>query len=87
MREAKAKLSELIRDADDEPTVISNHGKPAAIVLSPERYDGLLDEIEDLRDRLAVYESRDEPTVLFRGTGPTLVECAPSRLEAGKRSP
>lgn len=67
--------------------MISNHGKPAAIVLSPERYDGLLDEIEDLRDRLAVYESRDEPTVLFRGTGPTLVECAPSRLEAGKRSP
>ncbi|WHU46245.1 type II toxin-antitoxin system Phd/YefM family antitoxin [Gordonia sp. L191] len=65
IREAKAKLSELIRDAEDEPTVISNHGKPAAIMLSPERYDGLLDEIEDLRDRLAVYESRDEPTMSF----------------------
>lgn len=65
IREAKAKLSEVIRDAEDEPTVISNHGKPAAIVLSPERYNGLLDEVEDLRDRLAVHESRDEPTMAF----------------------
>lgn len=27
--------------------------------------DGLLDEIEDLRDHLAVYESRNEPTMSF----------------------
>ncbi|QHB37880.1 RelB-like antitoxin [Gordonia phage Opie] len=65
IREAKAKLSEVIRDAADEPTVISNHGKPAAFVLSPERYEGLLEEIEDLRDRLAVHESRGEPTMSF----------------------
>jgi antitoxin StbD len=65
IREAKAKLSEVIRDAEDEPTIISNHGKPAAVVLSPERYEGLLEEIEDLRDRLAVHESRDEPTMSF----------------------
>ena len=65
IREAKAKLSEVIRDAEDEPTVISNHGKPAAIVLSPERYDGLLEEIEDLRDRLSVHESKGEPTMPF----------------------
>ncbi|AXH49678.1 antitoxin from a toxin-antitoxin system [Gordonia phage Frokostdame] len=65
IREAKAKLSEVIRDAQDEPAVISNHGKPAAFVLSPERYEGLLEEIEDLRDRLAVHESRGEPTMSF----------------------
>ncbi|AOE43978.1 RelB-like antitoxin [Gordonia phage Delian] len=65
IREAKAKLSEVIRDAADEPAVISNHGKPAAFVLSPERYEGLLEEIEDLRDRLAVHESRGEPTMSF----------------------
>ncbi|QDP44153.1 RelB-like antitoxin [Gordonia phage JuJu] len=65
IREAKAKLSEVIRDAQDEPAVISNHGKPAAFVLSPERYEGLIEEIEDLRDRLAVHESRGEPTMSF----------------------
>ncbi|GAB93689.1 type II toxin-antitoxin system Phd/YefM family antitoxin [Gordonia rhizosphera] len=65
IREAKAKLSEIVRDAEDQPVTISNHGKRAAIVLSPERYDGLLEEIEDLRDRLAVHESRDEPTMPF----------------------
>ncbi len=65
IREANAKLSEIVRDAEDRPVTISNHGKPAAIVLSPERYDGLLEEIEDLRDRLAVHESRDEPTMPF----------------------
>lgn len=65
IREAKAKLSEIIRDAEDEAVMISSHGKPAAVVLSPERYEGLLEEIEDLRDRLAVHESRDEPTMPF----------------------
>lgn len=65
IREAKAKLSELIRYAEDAPVMVFNHSKVAAIVLSPSHYDDLLEEIEDLRDRVAVHESRGEPTMAF----------------------
>ena len=47
--------------ADGEVTLI-NHGRPAAVLMSAERYDALLEELEDLKDRLSVYE-RDGVTV------------------------
>lgn len=54
--EAKARLSELVRHAADEDVVLMNHSTPAAVLVSAERYDGLLEEVEDLRDRLSVHE-------------------------------
>lgn len=53
---AKAKLSELVRQAADEDVVLMNHATPAAIMVGAERYDALLEEIEDLKDRLSVHE-------------------------------
>lgn len=53
---AKAKLSELIRQAADEDVLLMNHSTPAAVLISAERYDDLLEELEDLRDRLSVHE-------------------------------
>lgn len=53
---ARAKLSELIRQSRDEDVVLMNHAKPVAIIIGAERYDALLDELEDLRDRLSVHE-------------------------------
>jgi antitoxin StbD len=53
---AKARLSELIRHAADEDVVLMNYSTPAAVLLSADRYDGLMEELEDLRDRLSVYE-------------------------------
>ena len=53
---AKAKLSELVRQAADEDVVLMNHSTPAAILVGADRYDALLEEIEDLRDRLSVHE-------------------------------
>jgi prevent-host-death family protein len=54
--EARARLSKLVREAADQDVVLMNHGRPAGILISPERYESLLDELEDLRDRLSVYE-------------------------------
>jgi antitoxin StbD len=54
--EAKARLSELVRDSDAEDVLLLRHGRPVAVVLSARRYEGLLEEIEDLRDRLSVHE-------------------------------
>ena len=41
MREARAKLSELIRATADEPQEITIHGRAAAVVLSKEDFDRL----------------------------------------------
>jgi antitoxin StbD len=60
--EAKTRLSELVRDASDEDVLLLRHGRPAAVLVSAERHEALLDEIEDLRDRLSIYE-RERLTV------------------------
>jgi len=59
--DAKGTLGELVRVAADEsrPTVLTKHGRPAAVLLGMADYDALQEEIEDLRDRLSVYESRE----------------------------
>jgi len=53
---AKARLSELVRQAGDEDVVLMNHATPAATLIGAARYEALLEEIEDLKDRLSVHE-------------------------------
>jgi antitoxin StbD len=53
---ARAKLSELVRHSQDEDVVLMNHSTPAAVIVSVDRYEALLDELEDFKDRLSVYE-------------------------------
>jgi antitoxin StbD len=58
--EAKARLPELVRLAgENRATVLLRHGRPAALLLGVAAYEALLEEIEDLQDRLSVYESRE----------------------------
>jgi prevent-host-death family protein len=60
--EAKAKLPEIARRAAENiTTVLLRHGHPAALVVGIAHYDALLEEIEDLNDRLSVYEAREHP--------------------------
>lgn len=54
--EARAHLSRLVRESADDDVVLMNHGRPAAILISAERYESLMEELEDLRDRLSVHE-------------------------------
>jgi prevent-host-death family protein len=63
--EARAQLSALIKQATEHDIVLVNHGRPAAILMSPEHYQALLDELDDLQDRLAVHENADAPAVPF----------------------
>jgi prevent-host-death family protein len=41
LQEAKAKLSQLVRETAEEPQQISVHGKPAVVVVSQDRYEDL----------------------------------------------
>lgn len=54
--EARARLSELVRDSEFEDVILTNHGRPASVLIAAERYESLLEEIEDMRDRLSIHE-------------------------------
>jgi prevent-host-death family protein len=44
---ARAKLSELVRQAADENVELMNHSTPAAVLIGAERHEAMLEEIED----------------------------------------
>lgn len=52
LTEAKARLSELLREVQElgERIVITRSGHPAAVLVSTEEYDGLLETLEILAD-------------------------------------
>jgi antitoxin StbD len=53
---ARARLSELVRRSRDEDVVLMNHSTPVSVIVSADRYEALLDELEDLKDRLSIHE-------------------------------
>ncbi len=58
--DAKNRLLDLIRNLaeKDEVLAITRGGVPAAVVLSPERYEGLIETIEVLGDSRAMRSLR-----------------------------
>ncbi|HEX5255609.1 MAG TPA: type II toxin-antitoxin system prevent-host-death family antitoxin [Mycobacterium sp.] len=56
---ARARLSELVRVSHDDDVVLMNHSTPAAVIVSADRYQAMLEELEDLKDRLSVHERTD----------------------------
>lgn len=60
--EAKGRLAEVVRDSEDDDVLLLRHGRPAAVVIGVARHDAMMEEIEDLKDRLAIHE-RDHVTI------------------------
>ena len=59
LTEAKNHLHEVVRHAEEDgQVIILRHGRPAAVVISPAALEALYEEVEDLKDRLSVLESR-----------------------------
>jgi prevent-host-death family protein len=63
--EARANLSALVKRAADHDIVLMNRGRPAAVLMSPEHYRALLDELDESRNRLAVQTADDSPGAPF----------------------
>ena len=61
--DAKPRLGALVAASDTEDVVLTKHGRPAAVLVSAERYTALLDRLEDAEDSLAVLQTAGEPTV------------------------
>ena len=53
--DAKAKLSELVRVAKEEDVVLVRHSRPAAVLVDYDRYEELLERLDDAEDALAAY--------------------------------
>lgn len=58
IKEAKAKLNEVVRRAEKKPVVLLRHSSQAAIVLGIEQWRNMVREMEDLKDRLALQRGR-----------------------------
>lgn len=60
LTEARIRLHELVRDLEDARVVLLRHGKPVGMMIGYEHYHALLARIEDLEDRLSVFEAAAE---------------------------
>ena len=58
--EAKARLLDLVRNLqeNDEVVVITRSGVPAAVLITPNRWEGLLETIDILSDEKAMASLR-----------------------------
>lgn len=57
--EARARLGELIVEADEREVYVLRHGQPFGVIVSARKFEALLDRIEDLEDRLSVVTAGD----------------------------
>ncbi len=48
--EARERLAEAVETARTEAVVLERYGQPAAVLVSPERYEELMDALEDAED-------------------------------------
>jgi antitoxin Phd len=51
--EARERLAEAVETAHTEPVFLERYGRPAAVLVSPERYEELLAASEDAEDVVA----------------------------------
>ena len=54
--EARENLAQIIDTAQSEAVVLERYGRPAAVVVSPERYEQLLEAQEEMDD-LAAFDA------------------------------
>jgi len=62
--DAKIRLHELVARAARRAILLLRHSRPEAVIISYERWLALQEEIEDLRDRVALYRRRTAPADL-----------------------
>ena len=51
--EARAKLAQVVALSRRRPVVLERHGEEVAVLISPERYERMLEALEELEDQEA----------------------------------
>lgn len=60
--EARERFSEAIAKSAVEAVFIQKHGQDAAVLISPERYEQLMDALEEIEDIQAIEEAKRDPS-------------------------
>jgi prevent-host-death family protein len=60
LSEAKARFHELVRELSEREVLLLRHGRPVGVMMGYDAYQALLERLEELEDRLAVFEAREE---------------------------
>ena len=58
--EARENFSEAIATSAVEAVFIQKHGEAAAVLISPERYEQLMDALEEIEDIQAIEDAKKE---------------------------
>ena len=87
LSEAKARLSQLVADCekDEEELVITRNGRPAAVLLSADEYEGWRETKTIMRNRSLMKEIRQELRPLEKGKRFTFEEVFGEPLRPAKR--
>jgi len=59
--DVRLRIRELVEQLPDRDVLVLKHGHPVAVMLGHQKYERLLAYIDELEDRLSVYEARSEP--------------------------
>lgn len=52
--------NELLEEASEKPIVLAEHGKPVAVLLGPDSYHRLIEQLEDLQLALDAVDAQGE---------------------------
>ena len=61
VRKARERLSEIVEMAQSEPVELELYGRRAAVMISPSKYDEIVEALEESHDVAAFDIARDEP--------------------------
>lgn len=86
LAEARANLSKLVDDAvtTHERVEVTRNGRRAAVILSAEDYDSMVETLDILSDRELVADIHDARVEVERGELFTLEEVTQAMLDAGR---
>lgn len=59
--ELRKRQAEVLAALEKGPAILTQHGKGAAVLLSLDAYNHLLEELEDLQDAMDAFEAREAP--------------------------
>lgn len=60
--QARENFSEAIATSAVEAVFIQKHGENAAVLISPQRYEELMDALEEIEDIIAVTAALEDPS-------------------------
>ncbi len=82
--EFRARQNELLQQLAEGPLVLTQHGRAAAVLVSLEQWNHLIEKLEYLEDSLIAIEASQDPapTIPFDQYLAKRGECVPDKVEA-----